>query len=168
MPTSLSLEQRKALVRYYLETVWNAQECPNYTPQDMHSSYADAVNFFATPPCVYFGAERLLIPLIQVCQVVRKTFPDIRFTIIDIVGEEEKVVVRWMLQGTDLGGYKEHLPTGRPMCVTGISMFLLEQHTIVEERIEADLAGMLNQLGFVSIPQPPRITMRRTGNMFSL
>ena len=174
MPLSLSLDQRKALVRHYIETIWDAQETdgPKYTPQheqneqDTRSSYTDAVNFFASPPSVYLGAERLPIPLEQMSQIVRKTFPDMHFAIIDVLGEEEKIVVRWLLRGTDLGGYKEHLPTGKSIHMTGITIFRLEHHTIVEEWIEADIAGMLNQLGFVSTPQPPRITMRRPGNIF--
>jgi predicted ester cyclase len=176
MSSPLSLAQRKDLVRHYLETVWNAQETDDqnyisqkaqaHSQQDIHASYNDAVNFFASPPCMYLGAKRLLISLAQVCQFVRKTFPDIRFLIIDILGEEEKIVVRWMVRGTDLGGYKEHLPTGKSICVTGITIFRLEQRTIMEEWIEADIAGMLSQLGFVPTPQPPRISMRRSVDVF--
>jgi SnoaL-like polyketide cyclase len=171
MPLSLSLDQRKALVRHYIKTIWNAQEVEstNYASeqqQETHPSYTDEVNFFASPPCVYLGAERLPIPLEQISQVVHKTFPDMHFVIIDILGEGEKIVVRWLLRGTDLGGYKDHLPTGKSIRMTGITIFRLEQHTIVEEWIEADIAGMLSQLGFVSTPQPPRITVRRPGNVF--
>jgi predicted ester cyclase len=116
-----------------------------------------------SPASVYLGDERLSIPLAELRAVVRTTFPDIHLTISDLVVEEEKVVVRWFLQGTDLGGYKGHLPTGRLVRLTGITIMRMEQDSIVEEWNEIDLAGMLRQLGYVYTPQPPRITMRRPG-----
>jgi predicted ester cyclase len=169
--TSLSVDQRKALVRQYLEIAWNTQAVEEKNDADRPVAnlagsqqetplYPDKA---LSPDCVYFGGERLSIPLAELRAIVRTTFPDIRLTVSDLVVEGEKVVVRWFLQGTDLGGYKGHQPTGRPIRLTGITIMRMEYDIIVEEWNEVDIAGMLRQLGFVYTPQPPRITIRRPG-----
>jgi steroid delta-isomerase-like uncharacterized protein len=164
-----SLDQRKALVRHYLETVWNTQEADEKSDalrqdtawddsQENGHSCTTALDSLA---CAYLGAERLSTPLAQIRKALRTTFPDISLTITDLVAEGEKVVVRWLMQGTDLGGYDGHPPTGRPIHLTGITIMRLEDYVIVEEWNEVDVAGMLRQLGFVYTPQPPKITVRR-------
>ena len=164
MLPSLSPEQRKTLVRHYIETVWNRQEAVD-SNQDSQQGQDDSQPeaFCAETIRVYMGNERLSIPHSQQRDTVRKTFPDMHLTITDLLVEGEKVVVRWMLRGTDLGGYNNHLPTGKSICLTGISILCFEDNMIVEEWIEVDIAGMLRQLGFVYIPQPPKISMRRPG-----
>lgn len=169
--TSLSVDQRKALVRQYLEIAWNTQAVDERNDADrpvanLAGSQQETLPYSdieLSPDCVYLGDERLSIPLAELRAIVRTTFPDIRLTISDLVVEGEKVVVRWFLQGTDLGGYEGHLPTGRPIRLTGITIMRMEHDTIVEEWNEVDIAGMLRQLGFVYTPQPPRITIRRPG-----
>lgn len=166
MSSSLSPDQRKSLVRHYLENAWNSQEVDEGdstaagSRQQEMPSCTDAQ---FSPANVYLGDEQLCIPLAQLRTIVRTTFPDIRLTISDLVVEGEKVVVRWFLQGTDLGGYEGHAPTGRSVRLTGITIMRMEHDTIVEEWNEVDIAGMLRQLGFIYTPQPPRITMRRPG-----
>lgn len=164
--SSLSIDQRKALVRHYLETAWNgpvtgegSDAAPDANQQNMLSGLDEQIS----PTSVYLGDEPLCVPLAQLRKAVRTTFPDLHFTISDLVVEGEKVVVRWFLQGTDLGGYEGHAPTGRPVRLTGITIMRMEQDIIVEEWNEVDIAGLLRQLGFVYMPQPPRITMRRPG-----
>lgn len=169
--SSLSIDQRKALVRHYLETAWNGPVTDERSDTARHIAASDAsqqnipsgTDVQHSPAYVYLGDEQLRIPLAQLRGVVRTTFPDIRLTISDLVVEGEKVVVRWFLQGTDLGGYEGHAPTGRQIRLTGITIMRMEHDIIVEEWNEVDIAGMLRQLGFVYTPQPPRITMRRPG-----
>ncbi len=170
MLPSLSPDQRKALVRHYLETTWNHQKTDESNYDSQHGQDDSQQNIYASCAdtiSVYLGDERLCAPLTQLRTTVRKTFPDIHLTITDLLVEGEKVVVRWMMQGTDLGGYDNHLPTGKAVCITGISILRLEYNTIMEEWIEVDTARMLRQLGFVYVPQPPKITMRRPGPPFN-
>ncbi|HTK09154.1 MAG TPA: ester cyclase [Ktedonobacteraceae bacterium] len=148
MPLSLSPDQRKALVRRYLETIWTTQE----------------KNEMSEVPCIYGTATCSMQPLGEVVKMVRATFPDVQITIIDQIVEGEKVAVRWNIQGTDLGGYQGHLPTGRAMNVTGVTMVRFEQDILVEGWNEIDTASMLCQLGFVYGSQPPRVTLKRPGS----
>ncbi len=175
MSSPQSSDQIKTFVRQYLEIAWNNQDLDDTTlalEQEaqvnsrgkMHSY--NALCPLKDPLSVYLGTERLSISLAQVRGIARKTFPDLRLTIIDLLVEGDKVAVRWILHGTDLGGYDNHLPTGKPIRMTGISMLRLENDSIMEEWIEVDIAGMLRQLGYVYMPQPPKVTMRRSGSSF--
>ena len=169
MSSSLSADQRKALVRHYLETVWSFQgeDETGDVPQShalQECSRSEDATVPPAPRCIFLGDQGVSIPHEQIQKMVRRTFPDIRLTITELVGEDEIVVARWIMQGTDLGGYEGHLPTGRPMLLTGMTMVRFEQNIMTEEWNEIDLVGMLRQLGFVYGPQPPRISMRRPGS----
>ena len=145
MPLSPTADQRKALVRRYLESIWNSQE----------------MNEIGEVPCIYGTTASPTLPLGGVVKLVRATFPDVQMTIVDLIVEDEKVAVRWTIQGTDLGGYQGFLPTGRVMSVTGVTMVRFEQDTLAEGWSEIDTASMLRQLGFVYASQPPRVTLTR-------
>lgn len=99
---------------------------------------------------------------VSVRQIVRGSLPDLRFTLLELIAEGDTVVARWSIQGTDQGGYEGHLPTGRSVYLTGITLIRTEGHKIVEEYCETNLASMQRQLGFVALPTP-RITIRQPG-----
>jgi predicted ester cyclase len=172
MSSSLSPEQRKALIQHYIETVWNTQKTGErdnfpWDASDRQSSRQDIPSYLNTldypdsSACVYLGEQPLYTPLTEMRKELHAAFPDLHITISDIVVEEEKVAVRWLMQGTDLGGFEGHPPTRRSIRLTGITIIRMEGRTIVEEWNEVDVAGMLHQLGFVFVPQSPRITLRR-------
>jgi SnoaL-like polyketide cyclase len=172
MPSSLSPEQRKALIRHYLETTWNtrtAHKRRDVTLPDAHiqqiqqseQTSPDVPAPDASPLDVPLCAAPPSPALLQLHQAIQCALPDVRITVLDLVAEGEMVVARWRIQGVDLGGYEGHLPTGRVIQLTGITMVRLQDRVIVEEWNEIDLVGMLRQLGIVSLPQSPRITVKR-------
>ena len=79
-------------------------------------------------------------------------FPDIRFTIEDMVAEEDKVVTRWTARGTHKGDLMGIPPTGKPMTVTGTHMYRLISGKLVEQWGNWDQLGMLQQLGVIPSP----------------
>ncbi|MBK8025362.1 MAG: ester cyclase [Chloroflexi bacterium] len=50
----------------------------------------------------------------------RTAFPDIHFTINDMVAENDRVVVQYTFAGTHTGTFRELEPTGRSISVMGI------------------------------------------------
>lgn len=160
MTLSLSPDQRKALVQHYLENAWNTSADERSDPSHCTKD-AEAIHPYADTVELYLGGERLDVSPLDIRKKMYATFPDLHFIIVDMLVEGEKVVVRWLIEGTDLGGYDGNPPTGRPMCLTGITLLYMEGQKITEEWNEADIAGMERQLGFVSISQSPKITMRR-------
>lgn len=74
-------------------------------------------------------------------------FPDMRHVVEDIVADGDKVVVRLTNRGTHQGAFMGIEPTGKEIAMSAISMLQLEEGKIVEEWIEADVVGLLQQLG---------------------
>ena len=86
---------------------------------------------------------------------MRRAFPDITVTIDDLVGAEDKVVVRWTLTGTHQGTVAGVAPTGLAFTYAGIAIFRLEEGQVVESWMLADATdrALFERLGFVA---PPR------------
>ncbi|HSK86473.1 MAG TPA: ester cyclase [Rubrobacter sp.] len=77
-------------------------------------------------------------------------FPDLRFTVDDILGEGDLVATRWTLRGTHEGEMEElGPPTGRRVELEGITVHRIEGGKIVEEWECYDNLGFLQQLGLI-------------------
>ncbi len=82
-------------------------------------------------------------------------FPDLHFTVEDVVAEGDKVVVRWSLRGTHLGDYQGRPATGKTVSVTGMSLFRLADAKIQEITVNMDRLGQWQQLGWLAEPAKP-------------
>jgi predicted ester cyclase len=78
---------------------------------------------------------------------LRTAFPDIRYTLEDIVAENDKVAVRWTWSGTHQGAFRAFGPTGKTVSNTGAGIFRLKAGTIVAAALETDRLGFLQQVG---------------------
>ncbi len=67
----------------------------------------------------------------------RQAFPDLRYTIDDLVVEGDRVAVCWTAQGTQAGAFGTAAATGKPVVWTGMSFFQLQDGKIAGE--EANL-----------------------------
>ena len=74
-------------------------------------------------------------------------FPNAAITAEDIVAQNDKVVVRWRLQGTHWGEFVGIQATGRYVDVVGIIIYRLENRKIKEYWGLFDLHGLRLQLG---------------------
>jgi steroid delta-isomerase-like uncharacterized protein len=82
----------------------------------------------------------------------RAAFPDLHATIDDLVAEGDKVAVRGSFRGTHQGELMGIPPTGKPVTVTLIDVNRIENGRLAERWAEADMLGMLQQLGVVPGP----------------
>ena len=82
----------------------------------------------------------------------RSAFPDARYAIEEMIADQDKVVTRWSGTGTHLGELMGIPPTGKRATVTGISIGRYEGGKFVEEWLNFDALGMLQQLGVISTP----------------
>jgi steroid delta-isomerase-like uncharacterized protein len=77
-----------------------------------------------------------------------EAFPDISFSVEDLIAERDKVVSRYTGRGTHRGETEEFgPPTGRRIEVEGISIHRIEDGKIVEEWNQYDNLSILQQLG---------------------
>jgi steroid delta-isomerase-like uncharacterized protein len=82
----------------------------------------------------------------------RMAFPDMRVTVEDLVAEGDKVVFRSTITGTHKGEFMGIPPTGKSFSFGNIAIFRIEDGKIVERWGEADVMGMMQQLGVIPAP----------------
>ena len=138
----MSTEENKALARSSFEEILNNVNLaiidevfsPNYV---LH-----------TPAGPVHGPEGFK----QFVLMYRNAFPDARYTLEEMIAEGDKVVTRWTATGTHLGELMGIPPTGRRGTVTGISIGRYEGGKLVEEWLNFDALGMLQQIGVIPMP----------------
>jgi predicted ester cyclase len=104
----MSVEENKALTRRLVEEVWNKG---NLAVAD--ELLAAGYVFHHPAGQVLHGPEEYK----QLANAARSAFPDIHFTIDDIVVEGDKVVYRWTLFGTHKGEFSGIPPTDKKVTV---------------------------------------------------
>ena len=80
---------------------------------------------------------------------LRTAFPDIHYTIEDILADGDKVAVRWTWSGTHQAAFRAFGATGKAVSNTGTGIFRLRAGTIVGAVLETDRLGFLQQVGAV-------------------
>jgi predicted ester cyclase len=83
---------------------------------------------------------------------LRSAFPDLRYTVDDLIAEGDMVVVRWTWSCTHIGVFRNIAPTGRQAVVTGMAIYRLVGGKIVERWVELGMHRLLHQL---SVPVGP-------------
>jgi len=76
-------------------------------------------------------------------------FPDIHWTIDDMVVEGDKVAVRWTLTGTQKGEFMGIPPTNKKVTVWGIEIDRVVGGKLVEVWARVDTLGLMQQLGAI-------------------
>ncbi|HKM87450.1 MAG TPA: ester cyclase [Xanthobacteraceae bacterium] len=79
----------------------------------------------------------------------RTAFPDLHFATEDLFEEADRVAWRWTMTGTHKGSLGPFPPSGSQVRLAGISMFELRNGHIVRDRVRADMAGLLAQIGAI-------------------
>jgi steroid delta-isomerase-like uncharacterized protein len=142
-----ALRQNKEIIQRYFDGWAN------------HGDTAVADELIATnvvlrnPPAVLHNLEEYKKGM----AIFHTAFPDLHYTVEDLVGEGDKIVVRWTLHGTHRGDYPGRPPTGKTMTITGVSIFRLATGKIQDIQVNMDRLGMQQQLGWLpASPQPAK------------
>lgn len=89
----------------------------------------------------------------DVIRQIRAAFPDIRWTVDEMVAEGDKVFSRFTWSGTHEGAFLGVPATGRRITVKGMVIDRLVAGKMADSRILMDSLGMMQQLG--ALPAPP-------------
>src|SRR5271165_2095771 len=81
---------------------------------------------------------------------IRGAFPDLKITLEDAFGADDKVVIRWSATMTHTGEGLDIAPTGKPVKVTGISIAQIENGKIVRGWDNWDQLAMQQQLALAA------------------
>ncbi len=98
------------------------------------------------------GTPRGPVGFKQFYNSLRLAFPDLRYTVDDVIAEGDRVVVRWNWQCTHRGEFMGVAATGKRATVTGMAIYRVADGQCVERWVELGLLGLLHQLGAVPTP----------------
>lgn len=82
----------------------------------------------------------------------RLAFPDLNVKVDLILAEGDLVSVRWTARGTNTGAGNGIPATGKPVKVSGTTVFRMANGAIAEEWTSGDSLGLLKQLGLFPAP----------------
>ena len=129
---------RSEAVRRFVEDVWNANR-------------EESVYGLVAATCPGLGGSGPAAVLAW-HRDRRAAFPDLRYEIIDLVGEE-RVALRWRATGTQRGPFGPVPPTGRAVAYEGATFLGFDADgRIAEVWSVNDLFGVLQQLGVTVTP----------------
>jgi steroid delta-isomerase-like uncharacterized protein len=74
-------------------------------------------------------------------------FPDIRFTVHNVLAENDRVAVYWTWDGTHHGPFASVPPTGKRVHQEGMVMYRFESGKVAEAKVLFDRLGVFQQLG---------------------
>jgi len=137
----MSTENNKALIRRVNEEAINQGNLA-LLDELVGSDYVEHDPNYPQAVC---GAEGLK----QYFQTFRSAFPDLHFTIEDIIGEGDTVAVRQTGRGTHQGELFGIPPTGKQVTVTAMIFHRFVNGKPVESWVNSDSMGMLQQLGVI-------------------
>jgi len=79
----------------------------------------------------------------------RVKFPDLVWTVDQIVADGDSVAVRYTLRATQLGDFGDIPPSGKPVVAQSMAFYRLADGKIVEERAQLDMLSVLQQIGAI-------------------
>lgn len=83
----------------------------------------------------------------QTFKGLREAFPDMSVVVKDIIAENDKVVGRFVVSGTNTGNFMGMPATGKAFTYDEIVIVRFKDSKIVEHWAEMDSLGMMQQLG---------------------
>jgi predicted ester cyclase len=138
-------ETNKAAVRRYIDAV-NDKRLEELD-EIVDANYAERSNVPGLPPGLAgFKAAHTML---------HESFPDLKFTIDDMIAEGDKVVLRATGSGTNTGAFFGMPPTGKKVTWTGSRFMRFADGKMVSGAAEFDQLGILKQLGVIPDQPPP-------------
>jgi steroid delta-isomerase-like uncharacterized protein len=139
----MSTEENKALVRRIFEegvnqnnpSVWDELLAPNFV--------------IYNPP---FGMQPNREGFRQMLTGFRTAFPDLHMTFEAEFADGEYVIHRGYVTGTHKGEFQGIPPTGKQVKVKGIHIWRFANGKAVENWVQLDMLGLMQQLGVIPAP----------------
>lgn len=140
----MSIEENKAVALRYFEEAWGKG---NFAAE----AELLAPDFVDRNPTPGFTPDREGIH--QFLVHFRNAFPDLQFTLEDLIAEGDRVVDRWTMHATHLGEFLGTPPTGKKVVFTGIDILHIEHGKIKESWHQEDQLGAMQQIGAIPSPE---------------
>jgi len=133
---------RRSMVRFC--------DCINTNDLELGRTLIAETAAFETPvsPAPLYGAEGYL----SVVSLMRKSFPDVQWTLVDMVADEKTVAVQWECSGTFSGSepFAGLPPNGRRFTTTVMNFYSFDADgKICKDVAATGIAGILKGIGAI-------------------
>jgi predicted ester cyclase len=135
-------EQNKSLIHRFFEDGINQNKWDVFD-EIIAPSY---VNYNLPAPAP--GPEGLR----QVVGMFKAGFPDLHTTVEAVIAEDDKVATRGYITGTHQGPFMNIPSTGKSIRVTYTDIWRIENGKAVENWVQMDMLGLMQQLGVIPTP----------------
>jgi len=99
--------------------------------------------------------------------MMRTAFPDLHFTVLEMIAEGDMVAHRWSGTGTQQGDYMGFSPSDKKIAMTGIVLSRIVDGKIAEDWSNGDDLGVMQQIGAIPVMERENFTWKenaeRTG-----
>ena len=126
----MSETQQKTIARTFVEEIFNARK-------------TEMAKNFVTPDIIYHGMAEEVKSLEEFKKWVAEdlsAFPDMRITIVDAIGEQNKVVLRWTLTATHEKDFADFPATHKKFETQGVEIFHFDGDKIKEAWTLCDMS----------------------------
>jgi steroid delta-isomerase-like uncharacterized protein len=128
----MSSTQNKAIARKFVEEIFNARK-------------TEMAKNFVTPDIIYHGMAEEVRSLEEFKRWVAEdlsAFPDMKVTILDDFGEDNKVAIRWNLKATHEKDFADFPATHKKIEAQGVEILHFEGDKIKEAWTVADMSAL--------------------------
>ncbi|GAB3790770.1 hypothetical protein GCM10028818_61290 [Spirosoma horti] len=134
----MSIEDNKRIMNRFLEFINSASE--------------NLAHELISPNAVFYvpgRPEPLRGPAgyLSLVGIMRSGFPDIQWSLEDMVSEGDSIAARFIMRGRHQGNFMGIPPTDKPIQVQAMSFYRLSNGQFIEEYGQPDMLGLLQQIG---------------------
>ena len=134
----MNIEANRRLARRMIEEVLNAND-ETARKEVVHPDFYDPTN----PPGMRRGPKGNR----QIVEFFHRSFPDVRWEVLDMIAEDDRVAMRLVMTGTHRGEFFGIPPTDRRVQVEGIHLLRIRDGKVIEHQGVNDDLGFMHQLG---------------------
>ena len=136
----MTIESNKLLMRKFAEFINSAS---NQLAEELISP--EAIFFVPGRPEPMRGPAGYL----AIIGMMRAGFPDIQWSLDEVIAEGDKVAARFTMRGLHQGEFFGVPPSGKRIEVKAMNFYRIADGKFVEEHGQPDLLGLLQQIGAV-------------------
>jgi steroid delta-isomerase-like uncharacterized protein len=126
--------------RQFDEEIVNGRDL-DAIPRWFDANFVDHVDIPGMPPGIDGVRARH--------EMLFTAMPDIHIDIEHVIAEGDTTAARFVITGTDTGGFMGMPATGKAVRVTGMDFMRFHEGLIIEHWGELDMLGLLQQIGVV-------------------
>ena len=131
-------EQHKAAISRFRECI---NTCDHALAEELIDSHAEFASLTSSET-LYGGSGYL-----SVVELMRRSFSDIHWDIMDLAAEDDKVAVSWVCSGTHDGDFMGRAPTGKTFSFSCMNFYYFNaEGRIIRDVAAQGLAGLFAAL----------------------